>query len=202
MLLTAVPTLFAVSIMPGLCMTLAMTMGMTIGVRRTLWMMAGELTGLALVAVLSIAGVAALMLAEPRLYFAAKLLGGAYLVYVGVRLWMTGHRLTSKDFDHRIAATSGALVRQGFIAAIANPKAWIFYASLLPPFITPTAPFVPQLASLVLALVAIELAALLIYASGGRALKALLQSSPLLRAVNLLAGGAIAFIGGELIFLG
>jgi homoserine/homoserine lactone efflux protein len=200
--LAAVPTLFAVSIMPGLCMTLAMTMGMTIGVRRTLWMMVGELSGLALVAVLSIAGVAALMLAEPRLYLAARVLGGAYLIYVGIRLWMTGHRLTSKDFDHRIAATPGALARQGFVAAIANPKAWIFYASLLPPFIAPTAPFLPQLALLVSALVAIELIALLIYTSGGRALKALLQSSPLLRVINFFAGGAIAVVGGELIFLG
>ena len=44
-----VPTFFFVSITPGLCMTLAMTMGMTIGVRRALWMMAGELVGLAVV---------------------------------------------------------------------------------------------------------------------------------------------------------
>jgi homoserine/homoserine lactone efflux protein len=200
MLLTAVPTLFAVSIMPGLCMTLAMTMGMTIGVRRTLWMMAGELAGLASVAVLAIAGVAALMLAYPSLYRAARCLGGAYLIYVAIGLWVSGHRLTSRDFDHRIAMTPRALVLQGFIAAIANPKAWIFYASLLPPFITPSAPFLPQLVKLVSALVVIELLALLVYASGGQALKALLQSSPLLRTVNLLAGCAIAFIGGELIF--
>ena len=43
-------------------MTLAMTMGMTIGIRRTLWMMAGELVGVGLVALLSVIGVAALII--------------------------------------------------------------------------------------------------------------------------------------------
>lgn len=32
---------------PGMCMTLALTMGMTIGVRKTFYMMWGELAGVA-----------------------------------------------------------------------------------------------------------------------------------------------------------
>ncbi len=43
-----IPTFLFVSITPGLCMTLAMVLGMTQGVRRTLWMMAGELVGVGL----------------------------------------------------------------------------------------------------------------------------------------------------------
>ena len=46
-----VPTFFLVSLTPGMCMTLAMTLGMTQGVKRTLWMMVGELLGVGLVAV-------------------------------------------------------------------------------------------------------------------------------------------------------
>ncbi len=37
-----IPTFLFVSITPGLCMTLAMTLGISLGVRRTLWMMWGE----------------------------------------------------------------------------------------------------------------------------------------------------------------
>ncbi|MEL0099452.1 MAG: LysE family translocator, partial [Opitutae bacterium] len=44
-----IPTFFFVSATPGLCMTLALSLGMTVGVRRTLWMMAGELVGVAIV---------------------------------------------------------------------------------------------------------------------------------------------------------
>ena len=79
-----VPTFFLVSLTPGMCMTLAMVLGMTQGVRRALWMMVGELTGVALVAVSAGAGVAALMLAQPALFTAFKWLGGAYLAYLGI----------------------------------------------------------------------------------------------------------------------
>lgn len=48
MLSVFVPTFFLVSLTPGMCMTLAMVLGMTQGVRRTLWMMAGELVGVGL----------------------------------------------------------------------------------------------------------------------------------------------------------
>ena len=42
-------TIAAVSFTPGLCMALAFTLGLTVGYRKTLWMMAGELVGLAVV---------------------------------------------------------------------------------------------------------------------------------------------------------
>jgi homoserine/homoserine lactone efflux protein len=40
-----IPVFFVISITPGLCMTLALTMGITIGVRNAMKMMVGELTG-------------------------------------------------------------------------------------------------------------------------------------------------------------
>ena len=40
-----IPTFLFVSVTPGMCMTLAMTLGMSQGVRRTLWMMWGEMLG-------------------------------------------------------------------------------------------------------------------------------------------------------------
>ncbi|HEY5718580.1 MAG TPA: LysE family translocator, partial [Motiliproteus sp.] len=63
-----VPTFFFVSATPGMCMTLSMTLGMTIGVRLTLWMMLGELVGVGLVALLSVAGAAALMPQYPAAF--------------------------------------------------------------------------------------------------------------------------------------
>ncbi len=57
-----IPTFFFVSITPGMCMTLAMTLGMSVGVRRTLWMMVGEVLGVATVAIAAVIGVASIML--------------------------------------------------------------------------------------------------------------------------------------------
>ena len=44
LLLIFIPTWFLVSLSPGLCMSLAMTLGMTVGYKKTLWMMLGEIT--------------------------------------------------------------------------------------------------------------------------------------------------------------
>ena len=59
---------FLVALSPGLCMTLAMSLGISIGARRTLWMMAGELAGIALVGVAAVLGVAALLLKAPTVF--------------------------------------------------------------------------------------------------------------------------------------
>ena len=82
-----IPTFFFVSVTPGMCMTLSMTLGMSLGVRRTLHMMWGELIGVGLVSVLSVIGVAAIMLNYPGIFAAFKYVGGAYLVWLGIQMW-------------------------------------------------------------------------------------------------------------------
>ena len=70
-------------------MTLALSLGMTIGVHRTLWMMAGELVGVAVVALATLAGVATIMLAYPEIFLIFKLVGGSYLAFLGIQLWQS-----------------------------------------------------------------------------------------------------------------
>ncbi|EKO3781549.1 LysE family transporter, partial [Vibrio metschnikovii] len=87
LLLAFVPTFFFVSITPGMCMTLALSLGMSIGYRRTLWMMFGELIGVAVVAMAAVLGMASVMLNYPWLFAVFKTLGAAYLGYIGVQMW-------------------------------------------------------------------------------------------------------------------
>lgn len=89
-----IPTFFFASVTLGMCMTLAMTLGMTIGVRRTIWMMLGELVGIGLVSVLSVLGVAALMLNYPAVFAGFKIVGGAYLICLGVMMWRAKVKMT------------------------------------------------------------------------------------------------------------
>lgn len=69
--------LLFVSITPGMNMTLALTLGMSVGYRRTLWMMVGELLGVALVAVSAVVGIAAVMLRYPDIFTLFKIVGQA-----------------------------------------------------------------------------------------------------------------------------
>ncbi|HMG50410.1 MAG TPA: LysE family translocator [Inquilinus sp.] len=201
--LAAVPTFFLVSIMPGLCMTLAMTMGMTIGVRRTLWMMAGELVGVGLVAALAILGVAALLASSPAVYWAARCAGAAYLVLIGLRLWAANAGAAASAGQPAIGTGSlRSLMSQGFVAAVTNPKAWILYASLFPPFLDPSRRIGTQIPALLLLMLAIEFGCLLLYATGGRVLVALLQRPDVVRMVNLAAGAVIIALACGLLALG
>jgi homoserine/homoserine lactone efflux protein len=161
---------FLIAMSPGLCMTLAMSLGISIGVRRTLWMMLGELAGIALVGASAMAGVAALLLAAPQVFTVFKLAGAAYLLWTAWRTW----NAATTAFAAKPAATPAGLCAQGFITAIANPKAWAFMAALLPPFIDPKAPLGPQMAVLLALMMVIEFVSLLIYAQGGRTLSDLL----------------------------
>ena len=80
-----IPTFLLVSATPGMCMTLALTLGMTIGIRKTLWMMWGELAGVALVSISAVIGVASIMLNYPLVFTIFKYLGGLYLIFLGTQ---------------------------------------------------------------------------------------------------------------------
>lgn len=161
---------FLIALSPGLCMTLSMSLGISIGVRRTLWMMLGEVAGIALVGAAAMAGVAALLVGAPQVFTAFKLAGAAYLLWTAWQAWNAPVAATA--VVPRL--TRSALCAQGFITAVSNPKAWAFNAALLPPFIDTQAPLGPQMAVLLALMVTIELVCLLIYAQGGRTLSELL----------------------------
>lgn len=118
-----IPTFLFVSVTPGMCMTLAMTLGMSQGVRRTFWMMWGEMLGVALVAVLAVGGVAAVMLQFPALFQGFKIAGACYLGYIGLQMWMAKGKLTlPQQGEVRQLMARRTLFSQGFITVVSNPK--------------------------------------------------------------------------------
>jgi len=194
-----IPTFFFVSITPGMCMTLAMTLGMTIGVRRALWMMLGELVGVAIVSTLSAIGVATLLLNYPMAFTVLKAIGGIYLAYVGIQMWLSKGKMAIKTQEHeKSPSTSYQLVSQGFITAIANPKGWAFFVALLPPFLDASQSLASQLVVLIAIILCLEFSCLIIYAMGGRTLRSLLMKSGNVRIMNRIAGTLMLLVGGWL----
>jgi homoserine/homoserine lactone efflux protein len=166
-----IPTFLFVSVTPGMCMTLAMTLGMSQGVRRTFWMMWGEMLGVALVAVLAVCGVAAIMLQFPAVFQWFKFAGAGYLGYIGMQMWRAKGKLAVPQLGlARTLMSRRTLFSQGFITAVSNPKGWAFHMALLPPFIDTELAFWPQLLVLVAIILLLEFLSMLLYASGGKAL--------------------------------
>lgn len=191
-----IPTFFIVSVTPGMCMTLAMTLGMSYGVRTTMWMMWGELLGVASVALAAVIGVSTVMLSYPQVFFALKWLGGAYLIWLGINMWRSKGKLAiTNETQANTDISKFKLFNQGFITAIANPKGWAFMVSLLPPFINPDLAMAPQLTLLILVILSTEFICMMLYASGGKTLARLLTNSNNLQLLNKVSGSLMMLVG-------
>jgi homoserine/homoserine lactone efflux protein len=191
-----IPTFFLVSLTPGMCMTLSLTLGMTIGLKKTFWMMWGELLGVALVSVAAVAGVATIMLKYPDVFSLLKFAGGGYLFYLGIQLWRSkGKMAIPKTTENKQQVTRKTLLSQGFITAVANPKGWAFMISLFPPFIDRTLSIYPQVTALLIIILLIEFSCLILYASGGKNLRTFLCKNGGTRTLNRISGSLMMGVG-------
>ena len=199
-LLVFVPTFFFVSVTPGMCMTLAMSLGMSIGLKRTFYMMIGELLGVAIVAFSSVVGVATIMINHPDIFTIFKYAGGLYLGYLGIQMWLSRGKMALSKTECSVDISNTSLALQGFITAIANPKGWAFFIALLPPFINQTRPLMPQISVLLLIILSLEFICLVVYASGGITLRRFLQKSDNVKLMNRIAGSLMLGVGVWLAF--
>ena len=83
-------------------------------------------------------GLVAVLLASKPIFHTLKVIGAAYLVYLGIRSLLAACRRAPLDgVAGRGAGTSLArftALRQGVINNLANPKMAVFFASVLPQF--------------------------------------------------------------------
>ena len=97
------------------------------------------------------AGLAVVIAASAPLFFAIKLAGAGYLVYLGVRSLVSAFTRPSGAARHlpmngeELLPTRSALV-QGFVSNLSNAKMVAFFISLLPPFAGPHPSFALLLA--------------------------------------------------------
>jgi len=107
-------------------------------------------TGIALALCIWVAatalGVSALLRASAELLFVLKLIGAAYLAYLGVRTLIDSLR---RHDDLMTAAPrpapAHAIFRQGFLSALSNPKLGVFFVTFLPQFVLPGQEVLPRL---------------------------------------------------------
>ncbi len=94
-------------------------------------------------------GLSALLRTSGELLLLLKLVGAAYLAYLGVRTLLDSRRRPPDLMAGTgPAAPAHAVFRQGFVSAISNPKLGVFFVTFLPQFVLPGQPVLPRLLEL------------------------------------------------------
>lgn len=83
-------------------------------------------------------GIGAIVLASDSAFTLLKMVGAAYLVYIGVMAWRHAGAMALTQLDPAKRESIGAQVRRGFVANAINPKVALFFIAFLPQFVAPS----------------------------------------------------------------
>ena len=134
---------------PGQDMILVMSRSVAQGVAAGVVTAAGVSVGLVGHTVLATLGLGAILRTSEWLFIALKLIGAAYLIYLGIGLLRT--KQSGLPIGAQSARSLGRLFIDGAVSNLSNPKIAIFYFAFLPQFVSPSAQY-PTLTVLVLGL--------------------------------------------------
>lgn len=134
---------------PGPSLLFMLGRALTVSQRDALVSVAGNALGLTIQVMLVAIGLGAVVAASATAYTALKIVGAAYVVWLGIQA--IRHR-----GDARLALLSGqrpperatAALRTGLVVGVTNPKTIVFFVAFLPQFTSPEAAAGPQLAVL------------------------------------------------------
>ena len=190
-------TLAPISMMPGINMTYAMSVGMSLGYKHSFFVMAGQLLAIAFVSFSCMLGVGAVLHHFECAFKALNIIAGLYMLYLGVMLFFGKGELSITNVSN--LPSKKQMFINGLIVSVSNPKAWIFFSALLPTFLDKDDPFsLTRMCVITATLVFIEFLALNIYALGGAMLKKFLQTH--LRLLEICTAIIVCTIGVLLLF--
>ncbi|MGV1087804.1 MAG: LysE family transporter [Mycobacterium sp.] len=145
----------AISVSPGAGAVQSMATGLSHGLRRGSWSIAGLQLGLLLQLAIVAVGLGAAVAKSMTAFTIIKWAGVAYLVYLAVRQW----RAATEDLGEGIEVADGGrlkLLMRGFGVNITNPKALVFLLAVLPQFVEPARPLLPQYAMIAATMVIVD----------------------------------------------
>lgn len=111
--------------------------------------------------VLAASGASALAHAFPAGFLVLKIAGVAFICWIAWRMAFHG----AVDLTRKAPPPRSRLLAHGVGLQLANPNALVFFGGLLPAYIDPSLPLVPQSAIIIATVTVTELAGLVIYAA-------------------------------------
>lgn len=150
----------------------------------------GDSTALAF----SLLGLGALLAASAVWFTAIKLIGGFYLLYLGVRLLRTG--ATAANLVMAVPpASPWKLFANTYLVTALNPKGMIFFVAFLPQFIDHTGKITAQLWLLATTFVVLAIVNATLYALFAGSARRLLSSPRAQQRFNIVGGSLLSAAG-------
>lgn len=148
-------------------------------------------------------GVSTIVLASAELFTALKLVGAAYLVWIGIRTIQAARRDANADSGALVASAVGAgrAFREGVMVEALNPKTAAFFLAFIPQFIDTAAGNV-ALQFVVLGSVSVllnTLADIVVAFAAGRIREGAASNPSIVRRLREASGGAMIALAGVLV---
>jgi len=182
-------------ILPGPDFVGVVRSSMTRGTRAGLLTTLGVSIGLGMYATLSLLGLSAVLVKFQWLTWAVRVLGGAYLAWLGIRLLLAKPVAIGQQPQ---GAVRGNALLFGFIVTLTNPKAIVLFASVFATAVTASTPV-----WLMVLMIALVVASGLIWYS---IVALFMSSAPVMRRfqharhwIERVAGASFVLIGGRII---
>jgi threonine/homoserine/homoserine lactone efflux protein len=136
-LLAFLLTIYVLILIPGPSVLFVVSRGVALGRRAALATVAGNAGGLIFQGTLVTIGVGSIVASSDAVFTTLKLIGAAYLVYLGIKN-IRERKSLAEVFSPTAAAapkTFGRIVREGFFVGATNPKGVLIFTAVLPQFI-------------------------------------------------------------------
>ena len=143
----------AATISPGPNVLIVILHSLQHGYKAAIYTIFGNVTALFIYALISAVGVGTLLQTYPQYLIFFRLVGAAYLIYLGLR--MISANLTTKvkpEIQQQKTAATPAkppkakLFKAALYCSLSNPKSILFFSSIFPQFIRPDVDAIPQFA--------------------------------------------------------
>lgn len=194
-----------VIVIPGPSVVFVVGRALAYGQRVALASVVGNTAGLFVVMSLVCVGLGALVASSEVVFTSVRLVGAAYLVWLGVQAWRHRGALVVADGSPAATLDVATAVRQGFLVGVSNPKGFIIFAAMLPPFVERDAATPVPLQMLLLGAVAVVLGLVcdgLWASAAGRARDWFVASEARGRMLGAVGGTSMILLGVAMAALG
>ncbi|MFD3508830.1 LysE family translocator [Nocardia sp. NPDC058666] len=195
---------FIIIVIPGPNVLFAIGRALTLGRRSGILTVAGAVAGSTVPLVVVAVGLGAVLMASTVLFTVVKVIGAAYLIYLGVTAIRDRKKLATAMNASAPAVSGRRLLGQGFVVGATNPKTVVFFGAVLPQFAEPAAgPLTTQLLVLGAIFLAIQMLSDSVWAVLAATARGWFARSPRrLEAVGSTGGAMIIGLGTSVAFAG